>query len=42
LKVLEFYKKKYGEDHKKYATILNSYCITLEKLEEFEEAKEGF
>jgi hypothetical protein len=42
LKVIEIAKNHYGEDHIKYATTLLNLIRILEKLGEYEKAKDDY
>jgi tetratricopeptide (TPR) repeat protein len=42
LKALEIEKKNYGEEHVQYASTLGNLSGTLEKLGDYEGAKEGY
>jgi tetratricopeptide (TPR) repeat protein len=42
LKVLEIYKRSYGENHAEYARILENLSDVLRYLGEYEEARNGY
>jgi tetratricopeptide (TPR) repeat protein len=42
LKVSDLIKRRYGEEHVENARSLQNLCVTLERLGEFEKAKEGY